>query len=341
MRAGCEGHQVVGWRIRHMLARGSAHATSRLCLRCLLLRRPRLPPSSTSRAVPSRSVPGVDVDAFTVVTPAGTTVHIRQATRGGAYRFGLDALLLATDVTAAAQSPEEGLSIVDLGAGCGVAGLCVALRHSPSRLLAVEVQPTLAALAEHNLQAAQQAIYAPCADWRVVHADVRHTDAWLSPELAGNADLVVCNPPFFAAHGSAAARTERQAGRQELHGCLADFLAAAAACLHPSAGMAKFVVPPARLAELLANSSGLHVHSLRFVHASPQVDAYLVEAVLRRQPCGGGGLLVRPALCVRDDAGFYTPEVALRLATAAGAAAAQDEVERIRKTCVSVKQAER
>lgn len=324
-----------------MLARGSACAASQLCPRCLLpkpaARWPpplRAVPSSSSAPLASPAPPTVDGETFTVVTPSGASVHIQQHKRGGAYRFGLDALLLATDVAVQAHSPEHGPCIVDLGAGCGIAGLCVALRHGGSRLLSVEVQATLGALAEVNVRAAQLAVDIPPGRWRVAHADVRDTALWLTPEVAGKADFVVCNPPFFAAHAAhAAARTERQAARQELHGCLADFLAAAAACVHP-AGMAKFIVPPARLPELLSNAAGLHAHSLRFIHPSPQADAYLVEVALRRLQSGGGGLLVRPPLCVRDEDGVYTPEVALRLATAAGAAASHDEIERIRRTCV-------
>ena len=325
-----------------MLARGTAYAASQLCPRCLLLKpRTRRPPpfravlACSTAPLPATAPTSVDGDTFTVVTPSGVSVDIQQHKRGGAYRFGLDALLLATDVSVQAHSPQDGPCIVDLGAGCGVAGLCVALRHGGSRLLAVEVQTTLAALSEHNLRAAQNVTDAPPGRWRVAQADVRDTAAWLTPEIAGRADLVVCNPPFFAAHATnAAARTERQAGRQELHGSLADFLAAAAACAHPASGMAKFIVPPARLPELLSNAAGLHAHSLRFIHPAPQADAYLVEVALRRQQCGGGGLLVRPALCVRDEDGVYTHKVALRLATAAGAAASQDEVDRIRRTCV-------
>jgi hypothetical protein len=83
---------------------------------------------------------------------------------------------------------------------------------------------------------------------------------------------------------------------------------------------------------------GLHLHSLRFVHASPGAGAYLFEAVARS---GGGppgaGVAVRPPLFVRGADGRYTAEVAARIAGAAlrdGAAPTRAAIDAVRATCV-------
>jgi hypothetical protein len=83
---------------------------------------------------------------------------------------------------------------------------------------------------------------------------------------------------------------------------------------------------------------GLHLHSLRFVHASPGAGAYLFEAVARS---GGGppgaGVEVRAPLYVRGADGRYSEETAARIAGAAlrdGVPPSADAVEAVRATCV-------
>lgn len=257
---------------------------------------------------------------------------VRQSAQRGAYRFGLDALLLATDLPDGLLQRAESPLVLDLGAGSGVVGLCVASRHAHCTVLAVERQLALAELARHNAAAAGFSHR-----MAVCCADVRDQSAWLSSQCQSNrVTLLLCNPPFYylqPAHSTAAAvQSQRLAARHELHGTLGDFVAAASA-VHATA--AKFVIPPQRLPDLLtALPSGYNISSLRFVHAAPGEEAYLVEVFVSRS---GSPMGVKAPLFVRGEDGRYTRQVALRMANAAradGRLASEAEVQHIRDTCV-------
>lgn len=258
-------------------------------------------------------------------------LRVRQgAAKGSSYRFGLDSLLLASDPPECVDLQSEGSLVVDLGAGCGVAGLCVALAWPSTTLLAVERQASLAALCRHNLaQLGARAV--------VKETDIRNAVTWLpSP---GSAAYVLCNPPFFLSNDALATTSERLAARHEMFGSLADFVRATDAALaNTSRAAGKFVFPPSRLPDLFAalaqckkgGNAVLRCSSLRYVHASASEAAHLVEAVLKRNP---PELQVRPPLYVRGDDGRYTEEVARRIAGAAGGVPSEEEVERVRGTC--------
>ena len=257
---------------------------------------------------------------------------VRQSAQRGAYRFGLDALLLATDLPDGLLERAESPLVLDVGAGSGVVGLCVASRHTHCAVLAVERQPELAELSRHNaLAAGFSHRMAVCC------ADVRDPSAWLSSQCQPNrVTIVLCNPPFFApqpAHSAAAVQSQRLAARHELHGALGDFVAALSA-VHANA--AKFVIPPQRLPDLLsALPSGYNISSLRFVHAALEEEAYLVEVLVVSR--SGSPMVVKAPLFVRGEDGRYTRQVALRIANAAradGQLASEAEVQHIRDTCV-------
>ena len=116
-------------------------------------------------------------------TVMGGRVKLLQPRRG--YRIAVDAVLLAAAVDA---KPEE--SVLDLGAGVGAVGLCVAARVPGCRVTGIELQPELASLAERN------AALNHAAD-RV--RTVVHDLAYPLPPEFGPVDHVVTNPPYLSA----------------------------------------------------------------------------------------------------------------------------------------------
>lgn len=220
------------------------------------------------------------------------------------YRFGLDALLLCTDLP-----PVERGTVIDLGAAQGVVGLCIARRRPRLEVLCVERQPALARLARRNitLNELQDRV-------QVVEGDLREARDIL---VAHSARLVVCNPPYFPEGARRPSQnTERADARHERHGTLDDFVRAAAYALDQR-GWLKIVVPPLRLADLLAStdSTDLQLHSLRFFHSRPHTPAYLLEAWLRRG--GAPDLRIRPPLYIYRDPQNYSDEVRARVDRAA------------------------
>ena len=85
---------------------------------------------------------GIDVsdDAF-----LGGALSILQPRNG--YRAGLDAVMLAAAVAVDQSLP---LRVLDVGAGVGTAGLCLARRAPFAEVVLLEKEPQLAALAAEN-----------------------------------------------------------------------------------------------------------------------------------------------------------------------------------------------
>ncbi|CAN1724113.1 tRNA1Val (adenine37-N6)-methyltransferase [Hyphomicrobium sp. 1Nfss2.1] len=77
----------------------------------------------------------------------GSALHILQQRSG--YRAGLDAVMLAATVPASDNRPQR---VLDLGAGVGTAGLCVARRIETAEVVLLERDPQLATLAEENVR---------------------------------------------------------------------------------------------------------------------------------------------------------------------------------------------
>ena len=164
----------------------------------------------------------------------GGRVLAWQPRRG--YRAGIDAVLLAAAVAA-----RPGDSVLELGCGVGVAGLCLAARVPGVSLAGVELQEDYAALARRNAAQNATSFDVHCADLRVMPAALR----------AQSFDHVMANPPYFSrARGSAApdgGRDTALAGDTPL----ADWLDAATRRLRPG-GRLTIIQKGDRLGDVLA-----------------------------------------------------------------------------------------
>src|SRR5258708_21886985 len=113
----------------------------------------------------------------------GGALRLYQPRRG--YRFSVEAVLLARFAAA-----RPAARVLELGAGCGVVALIYAALARPREVVAMEIQPALAALIARNAALNDLGmVRAVCADLR----SRRALDA-----AAGGFDLVVANPPFRA-----------------------------------------------------------------------------------------------------------------------------------------------
>lgn len=121
----------------------------------------------------------------------GSALAILQPRNG--YRAGIDAVLLAA--TAQVQS-ESRSRILDVGAGVGVIGLCAAARLPYTKVVLVEKNEALVALARENI-----ARNAMAGRVSAVHSDVLadRPDHGLEPE---SFDVVLSNPPYYDANAS-------------------------------------------------------------------------------------------------------------------------------------------
>ena len=220
---------------------------------------------------------------------------ISQKKKG--YRYSIDPFLL---VSFAQFSP--GSKVVDLGTGSGVLPLLLSRNTQIQKMVGLEIQPSLAKQARHNVKAntLEDRI-------NIIEADVRALpDAF----KGGEYDAVVTNPPYREIHsGRVANNLERSMARHEIRGELRDFLTASQFLL--KAGGRFFIVYLAdRLAHLLKGMQEARIEPkrLRMVHSryGDKACLVLVEGRKNSRP----GITVEPPLYIyREKENNYSEEV--------------------------------
>lgn len=167
-------------------------------------------------------------------------VRIAQPARG--FRYTSDAMWLTGFALGVGPRPSRAL---DLGTGSGVIALLLAARGIPT--VGVDVRPEWAPLWRETLAASRT-----LAPVELVQGDI-------ADGVDGPFDLVVSNPPFFAAGtGPVAPDPWRRAARTESTAPLARFVEVALHALAPG-GRFCVVLPREREDALLAASRGVSV----------------------------------------------------------------------------------
>ena len=116
----------------------------------------------------------------------GGKLRLKQPSAG--HRFGHDAILLA-----AACPARAGERVVDLGAGVGAAGLALARRVDGVKVVLVEVDAALAALAAENAQRNGLGARVSAVALDVAAPARAFAAAGLAPE---SVTRILMNPPF-------------------------------------------------------------------------------------------------------------------------------------------------
>ena len=123
----------------------------------------------------------VTEDAF-----LGGRVMICQPKSG--YRAGIDAVFLAATV-----APDRPCRVLDIGAGVGTVGLCVAARCPGATVVLLEREPALAALAAANIVRNGLTARAAVVETSIDAPAAQLEPAGLSPD---SFDAILANPPY-------------------------------------------------------------------------------------------------------------------------------------------------
>ena len=222
--------------------------------------------------------------------------------KGGGHRSGVDAMLLASLVDGSGP-----LSVADLGAGAGAAGLAVASRLPEARVLLVERSQLMVEYARKSRALPGNETMARRVT--VLEVDVTLTgkarlEAGLADEIH---DHVIMNPPF----NNAADRRTPYALNAEAHamddGLFESWIRTAGAIMKPG-GQLSLIARPQSIAEIIAacgkRFGGLEVTA---VHPRPGEDAtrLLVTAIKGSK----ARLAFRPPLFLHGGEGHaFTPE---------------------------------
>jgi len=226
----------------------------------------------------------------------GGRLRLRQMRAG--HRVGADAVLLA----ASAGPPAR--RIVDVGAGVGAVALALLQRWPEARGDLVEIDPDLAALARENA-----ALNGVADRARVLVLDALDAAARRAAGLAnGEADLVVTNPPFFAA-GEVRASPDPRRARAHVFAAdeapLQAWIVASLALLAPGGRFAMIHRPETLPLIFAAFGERLGAVAARPVH--PRAEADAIRVLISGVKGSRAPMRLSPALVLHDASGAFTP----------------------------------
>ncbi len=230
---------------------------------------------------------------FTTDSLFDSRLKIIQRKKG--YRFSVDAAIVAHHVH---LKPTD--VAVDLGTGCGVIPLILALQTPSAHIYGIEIQKDLAELASKNVQ-----LNGMEASITIIHRDMKDLK---SPLVPGTFDVVFSNPPYREAlSGRINPEEERAVARHEIKTTLSDVVSVAESLLKPS-GRFVVIYPAARAIDLFLRMRAfkLEPKRLRLIHPKQGSEAILV--VVEGLKHGNPGLNVSSPLTIYTPEGGYTEE---------------------------------
>jgi tRNA1(Val) A37 N6-methylase TrmN6 len=247
-------------------------------------------PTTKSPELRAGRAPATSTDDF-----LGGRISVVQPRRG--HRAGSDAVLLA-----ASAPVRAGERVLDVGAGVGVAGLCLLARVPDAQVTAVEIDAGLCALAETN--AARNGL---AERFTAVSADLTASGRALSASGLKRESYhqVMANPPF---HAEGRVRAAPDSGRATAHVMhkdgLADWIRFCAAMAAPGAQLTLIHRPDSlgALLQLLAGRFGGVVVFPLF----PRRDEPAARILVQAKKGSRAGLSLLPGLVLHEDDGGYT-----------------------------------
>ena len=232
-------------------------------------------------------------------TLLGGRVQLLQPRRG--YRVAVDAVLLAAAVDAGA-----GQRVLDLGAGVGSVGLCIAARVPGCEVLGIELQPSLQAIAQRNARLNR-------VDDRM--KTIEHDLAAPLPAGTGLFDHVATNPPYLAAAVADPSPDPSKAlATVESSADLACWLAVATDALQP-AGTLTIIHRSDRLEEIVG-----HLVRLGFGDIATKLLPPAARVLVRARQSAAPRRRISAPLVLHRPEGGYTDEAEAILRHAASLA---------------------
>lgn len=212
------------------------------------------------------------------------------------YRFSVDALLLEDFISA-----KRLFSGVELGAGSGIISVLLAKRLKNTKIIAVEIQESLAESAKRNvrLNNLEHRI-------EILFEDIKKLKKCFP---SNKFDFVFSNPPFRKTKsGLLSVDKERAVARHEIKISLPEIINTASYLLK-NTGRFYLIYHPFRLIELIAllQKARLEPKRMRFVHSriGEEAKMVLIEAVKD----SGAWLKIEPPFYIYEKGREYTDEM--------------------------------
>ncbi|MBB2960845.1 methyltransferase [Methylobacterium sp. R2-1] len=228
----------------------------------------------------------------------GGCLRLRQPPRG-AHRAGTDAVLLARLLT-----PAPGSTLYDLGAATGAVGLAAARLSEAGRVVLVERDPDLVALARENASANGLDARVVVIEADILAPGTQRREAGLQPD---SADIVLTNPPFFeeGAHRPSPI-PQKAAAHTFAVGGLKPWLRTCADLLRPGGRLGLIHRADALPACLDALRGRFGDCAVRPVHGRAERPA--IRVLIAAVKGSRAPFRLLPPLVLQDESGHFTPE---------------------------------
>ena len=262
------------------------------------------PSGTTDRQIgPSHAESATEDSSLSEDRLLGGRIVLRQPRDG--YRAAIDPVLLA-----AAVDVRRGGLVLDAGLGTGAAALCLLARRPDLRVIGLEADPGICALAAAN--AAANGVSDRLA---VRHCTVSDAQSVLATE-AITVDGVMTNPPYLAAD-SADASPNAGRRRANLESTpLSAWIAACAAPLRTKSPLT-LVHRADRVDDAIVALKRAGFGEVAILPLWPKPGAAARRVLLRARKGIAGAARLLPGLVLHGPAGGYTPEAEAILRDAA------------------------
>jgi tRNA1(Val) A37 N6-methylase TrmN6 len=219
----------------------------------------------------------------------GRRVLLRQPRHG--YRAAIDPVLLAAAVPA-----EAGSLVLDVGVGVGAAALCLLARVPNCRVVGLELQPCLAALARDNA----------CANGRGDRLSIVEGNVADAPSVGAPFDIVMTNPPFLAADKARLSENPvKRLANAEGDVRLEDWIRFCAANLR-AGGVLVIIHRADRLDDLLGALRAEGCGSIRVVPLWPGAGKPAARVIVMSEKEGRRPTMLLPGLLLHGPGGEYS-----------------------------------
>jgi tRNA1(Val) A37 N6-methylase TrmN6 len=198
-------------------------------------------------------------------------------------------------MVAAAVPAVAGSEILELGCGAGASSLCLAYRVADCRIIGLEIDPELTALANKNAHANGMHERVRCVEGDILNMPV---------ELRRSFDHVFSNPPFHDGESGEAPSNRARAVALHDRGKLGAWLESGLKRV-ASGGTLSVIVRADRLSEAL---TALPNRGISIFPLWPRADEPAKRIILQLRKSSGASLRLLPGLVLHDADGHYTRE---------------------------------
>lgn len=249
--------------------------------------------------VPATEVPVTEVRA-TRDTFLGDGLTMAQPASG--YRAGIDAVLLAASV---AMPAGAGFQILDVGAGAGTVGLCVAARLPLARVVLFEREPVLAGMAAANIAANNFSDRAVALEGDVAISSENLTKLGLQQE---SFDWVVANPPFHDTDNGTLAGDSLKAVSHAMPGDALELWARFMARMARASGRMALIHKAEALPRILSALEG-RFGALTVLPIQPREGEPAIRVLVQGTKGSRAPMTLKPALILHGAGQGFTPLV--------------------------------